>query len=103
PYEMPWATAKELISELSRWDAADSATRKLAAEAVARRRGDVVLVELTPYKMDSRSREVAVFEHGATSLHFALVPGGTFVMGSPPDEKKRDDKYEVQHEVRLSP
>ena len=34
-------------------------------------------------------------------MEFALIPAGTFVMGSPPDEPRRN-KDEVQHKVTLS-
>ena len=35
-------------------------------------------------------------------MEFALIPAGTFVMGSPPDEPRRNKKDEDQHQVTIS-
>jgi formylglycine-generating enzyme required for sulfatase activity len=37
----------------------------------------------------------------ALPLHMVLVPGGTFLMGSPPDEPERSDEEGPQHEVTV--
>ena len=37
----------------------------------------------------------------ALSLHMVLVPGGTFLMGSPGDEPERNDIEGLQHEVTV--
>jgi len=42
-----------------------------------------------------------VFRHAATGLEFSLIPGGTFLMGSPPGEAEREGD-ETQHEVTLT-
>ncbi len=39
---------------------------------------------------------------GAKPLEMVLIPAGTFMMGSPPDEKDRDDDEGPQHEVTIS-
>jgi len=40
---------------------------------------------------------------GKVSFEMVLVPGGTFVMGSPQDEPGRKDDEGPQHQVRLNP
>jgi formylglycine-generating enzyme required for sulfatase activity len=37
----------------------------------------------------------------ALPLHMVLVPGGTFLMGSPPDEPERQEREGPQHEVTV--
>jgi formylglycine-generating enzyme required for sulfatase activity len=44
---------------------------------------------------------VAIASHAETGLEFVLVPGGTFVMGSPADEEGRFD-WETQHTVTVT-
>jgi formylglycine-generating enzyme required for sulfatase activity len=39
----------------------------------------------------------------ALPLHMALIPGGSFLMGSPDDEPERDDSEGPQHEVTVPP
>jgi formylglycine-generating enzyme required for sulfatase activity len=39
--------------------------------------------------------------HKATGMHFVFIPAGEFIMGSPKDEKGRDDD-EKQHKVTLA-
>jgi formylglycine-generating enzyme required for sulfatase activity len=43
------------------------------------------------------------YGHLATGLIFVLLPGGTFLMGSPADEPGRDSDEGPVHEVELSP
>lgn len=45
---------------------------------------------------------MAVWTHRASGLEFVLVPGGTFLMGSPPEEPGRSED-ERQHWVTLDP
>jgi len=35
-------------------------------------------------------------------MSFKLIPAGTFIMGSPPDELGREDIWETQHQVTLT-
>lgn len=44
----------------------------------------------------------AAFTEPHTKMRFVLIPGGTFMMGSPEEEEDRG-QGEVQHEVTLSP
>jgi len=43
------------------------------------------------------------YRHRQTGIVFVSLPGGTFLMGSPEDEKYRDKDDEPLHAVRLSP
>jgi formylglycine-generating enzyme required for sulfatase activity len=43
------------------------------------------------------------YRHLATGLSFVLLPGGTFLMGSPEDEPGRQSDEGPVHEVELSP
>ncbi len=45
---------------------------------------------------------ISIWSHHKSGLEFALVPGGKFQMGSPPDEANRNDD-ELQHWVTLDP
>jgi formylglycine-generating enzyme required for sulfatase activity len=50
---------------------------------------------------DSRPNALQVQLPGGVPLEFRLIPAGTFLMGSPASEAKREDD-EVQHEVTLT-
>jgi len=45
---------------------------------------------------------MATLTQATTGLDFVLIPGGTFVMGSPPTEEGRPDN-ESQHEAAVWP
>jgi eukaryotic-like serine/threonine-protein kinase len=53
------------------------------------------------YSRGQRTNEVALFEHERTGLIFCLVPGGSFLMGSPEDEAESHTCERPQHEVIL--
>jgi len=40
--------------------------------------------------------------HKPTGMHFVLIPAGEFLMGSPEDEKDRNEKDGPQHRVRIT-
>jgi formylglycine-generating enzyme required for sulfatase activity len=44
-----------------------------------------------------------VYKHKKTGLEFSLIPGGTFIMGSPDGEEDRYSDEGPQHEVKLLP
>jgi len=54
------------------------------------------------YSCGGVSHEMLEFFHEKTSMKFVLIPGGSFLMGTSPDEADRRED-EVQHEVTLSP
>ena len=48
-------------------------------------------------------RRAQCFTEPTLELDLMLIPGGTFTMGSPPDELGRYDDEDPQHEVSVSP
>ena len=97
------ALPKEILTDLTRWDAATSQARRAAAEDVARRLPDFSLLRLETFSCGGQTHEVAIYTHAKTGMEFVLVPGGTFLMGSPADESMRNAPNETQHRVTLSP
>jgi formylglycine-generating enzyme required for sulfatase activity len=53
------------------------------------------------FSCGGQKHEVGIFRHEKSGLEFALVPGGTFDMGSPETEKGRE-VFENLHTVTLS-
>ena len=45
---------------------------------------------------------VTVSLGGGVTMEFVLIPAGTFLMGSPKEEKEREDDEGPQHEVRIT-
>jgi len=90
-----------LLRDLSRWDSASSTERRRAAQHVGQQTRAMAFKGMERFEAGGQSHEVALFDHEATGLEFALVPGVTFQMGSPEDEKDRGF-YETQHRVTLS-
>jgi formylglycine-generating enzyme required for sulfatase activity len=95
------ALPREIITDLTRWDAASPQVHRAAAEDVARRMTAFALLRLETFSCGGQTREVAIYSHERTGLEFVLVPGGTFVMGSPAGESHRVE-FETQHEVTLT-
>ena len=93
----------QILARLARWDRAGSDARRAAAEDVARRLPSVALLRLETFSCGGQTHEMAIYSHAATGMEFVLVPGGTFVMGSPPEEGHRNAANETQHPVTLSP
>ncbi len=62
----------------------------------------MTFLRLHRYTCGGSSNEMLEFKHDKTGMEFVLIPGGTFVMGSPSTEEDRCQD-EVQHEVTLSP
>jgi len=54
------------------------------------------------YTCGGVTNTVKEYRHNQTGMEFVLIPGGTFMMGSPTTEIDRSDN-EVQHQVTLSP
>ncbi len=101
PPKTDWGAARALLTDLAAWDAASPTDRANAAARVDLHLDDFVSKGLQTFEAGDQRHEVAVFVHARTQLEFALIPGGDFRMGSPPDEPGRDDD-ETLHEVTLS-
>ncbi len=93
--------SNEILADLARWDAATTPYRRAAAEDVARRLPDFALLRMETFSCGGQTHEVAIYRHAKTEMEFALVPGGTFLMGSPESEKGRLPD-ETQHRVTLT-
>ena len=94
-------TARAMLADVTTWDAATSGERRGVAEQVDARLSDFTLLRVRPFGFSGHRHEIAVFSHAPTGLEFSLIPGGTFVMGSPEGEVGRLDD-ETQHEVTLT-
>jgi formylglycine-generating enzyme required for sulfatase activity len=95
------APARDTLADLERWDAATPASRRAAAEWVARRMPGFDFFRMETFSCGGRTHEVAIFGHRKTGLEFVLVPPGTFDMGlSDDDEAANDD--DRRHRVRLT-
>ncbi|MCE9637760.1 MAG: formylglycine-generating enzyme family protein [Planctomycetes bacterium] len=108
-------TARAMLSDVAKWDAATSGERRGVAERVERSLSathagaatggssspEFTLLRVRSFGFDGHHHEIAVFAHAATGMEFSLIPGGTFRMGSPEGEAERESD-ETQHEVRLT-
>jgi formylglycine-generating enzyme required for sulfatase activity len=101
PPVRPVTDVKRLLTDLAAWDAATGVERRLAVDQVDARLPDFELRQLEWFECGGARHEIAVFLHGRTGLEFVLIPGGRFVMGSPPDEPGRSE-HERQHWVTLT-
>ena len=101
PDRISWADAKRLLGDLGRWDGASFKERREAAERVAERTDGFSLKGLETFSAGGQTHEVAIFTHARTGMEFTLVPGGTFLMGSPETEEggRGDEK---QHRVTMT-
>jgi formylglycine-generating enzyme required for sulfatase activity len=95
------AASREILTDLRRWDTATSASRRAAAEDVARRLPDFALSRMETFSCGGQTHEVAIYSHAKSGLEFVLVPVGTFQMGSPETEFHRGER-EVRHVVTLT-
>ncbi|MCE9637194.1 MAG: formylglycine-generating enzyme family protein, partial [Planctomycetes bacterium] len=75
--------------------------RRGAAAWVAARTDGFAFDGTETFGFDGHRHEIAVFAHAATGLEFSLVPGGTFLMGSPKGEAGRDLAEGPQHSVTI--
>jgi len=57
----------------------------------------------TVLRQQRTSQEFIDSGNTVTRLSLVLVPGGTFMMGSPPEELERDESEGPQHEVTVPP
>jgi formylglycine-generating enzyme required for sulfatase activity len=102
---VPVAAAKDLLTDLARWDGATSESRRAAAEDTARRLPDFTLLGLETFSSGGQTHEVAIYRHEKTTLEFVLVPAGTFVMGAPDSDLTPVEKFDdgaTQHTVTLT-
>ena len=60
-------------------------------------------LDVKDYACGGQTNDVARFTHEATGLVFCLIPGGSFLMGSPEEEEERNDDEGPQREVRVEP
>ncbi|MCE9637179.1 MAG: formylglycine-generating enzyme family protein [Planctomycetes bacterium] len=81
--------ARRILRDVAAWDAATHDERRAAAAWVAARTQGVAFDGTETFGFNGHRHEIAVFMHTATGLEFSLVPGGTFAMGSSPDEAER--------------
>jgi formylglycine-generating enzyme required for sulfatase activity len=105
----PPIDVKPLLTDLARWDAASAAERRAAAELVATRAPGFQFLRMETFSCGGQTHVVAIYLHGRTGLEFALVPVGTFVMGTPSQaaETWHEDEdgvlgWETPHRVRLT-
>ena len=96
----------EVLRSRSEYSALDRA----AVEAVARAAqlqwpeelSDFTYQRVEHFAAGGVSHWISIWSHGKTGLEFALVPGGTFQMGSPDGEASREAD-EFQNRVTLDP
>jgi formylglycine-generating enzyme required for sulfatase activity len=69
----------------------------------ATEREGFTFLEVERYTCGGQTNDVARFEHTTTGLSFCLIPGGTFLMGSPEEEQGRHSNEGPQHRVTLHP
>ncbi|MCE9634813.1 MAG: formylglycine-generating enzyme family protein [Planctomycetes bacterium] len=93
--------ARRILRDVAAWDAATHDERRAAAAWVAARTEGFAFDGTETFGFDGHRHEIAVFAHAATGLEFSLVPGGTFLMGSPGNEVDRDYD-ETQHTVTIT-
>lgn len=109
PKSAPAMDPARLLADVTAWDAATSADRRLAAESVATLEADFTLVKLETFSCGGQTHEVAIYWHDKTGMEFVLVPGGAFPMGSPTPPTgtpwtapERSYDEETQHTVTLT-
>lgn len=89
PPPMSWTDAWDLLADREDWSAATAARRRAAVDAAAARLPGFTLKGMESFASGGEAHSLAVFTHGRTGLEFCLVPGGTYVRGSPDDEPER--------------
>ncbi|MCE9637193.1 MAG: formylglycine-generating enzyme family protein [Planctomycetes bacterium] len=93
--------ARRILRDVAAWDAATHDERRGAAAWVAARTDGFAFDGTETFGFDGHRHEIAVFSHAATGLEFSLVPGGTFLMGSPEGEAGRRRVEGPQHSVTI--
>jgi formylglycine-generating enzyme required for sulfatase activity len=83
------AATAAVLRDLESWEAASSEAREDAAREVARRIPGLAFAGTRWFDSGGRRFEMAILRHDATSIEMSLLPGGTFEMGSPPEEPGR--------------
>jgi formylglycine-generating enzyme required for sulfatase activity len=95
----PWEPS--ILAEMANWDESTNEARRAAAKRVAARTDGVIFKGLETFEAGGIEREVALYHHDAAGVDMVLVPGGTFLRGSPEDEEGRRAD-EAQHSVALT-
>jgi formylglycine-generating enzyme required for sulfatase activity/serine/threonine protein kinase len=91
-----------LAADVALWTAATPDERERLARHVERAAPQFSLRGVEDFACGGRELAVALFAHEATGLEFVLVPGGSFSMGSPPEEPGRGAD-ERPHDVSVGP
>jgi len=94
--------AARVLRDVVAWDAATYDERRGAAAWVATRTDGFTFDRLEEFGFEGHHHEIAVFLHAANGLEFSLIPGGTFLMGSPEDEAERSDDEGPRHAVTIA-
>ncbi|MCE9635939.1 MAG: formylglycine-generating enzyme family protein [Planctomycetes bacterium] len=93
--------ARRILRDVAAWDAATHDERRAAAAWVAARTDGFAFDGTETFGFDGHRHEIAVFAHAATGLEFSLIPGGTFLKGSPDGEAERSSYEGPQHSVTI--
>jgi len=102
PPEAPAPTWEPpIILSLESWDAAAAMEKEAAGKHVAERLVGFEFVGLETFSCGGQTHEMALFEHERTGLGFALIPAGSFDMGSKSSESGRKPDEE-RHRVTLT-
>ena len=95
-------SARGLLDDRTRWNAANRAEQGLAVQYVQGRLSkDWLLSDQRQFSCGGASHRIAIFRHVPTGLEFCLIPGGDFQMGSKPEGAASDEL--PRHPVRIRP
>jgi formylglycine-generating enzyme required for sulfatase activity/serine/threonine protein kinase len=87
-----------LLQDVTRWDAADAAERRRAAEETAARERDFTLLSMSQFEAGGVRHEIGVFLHRPTEMEFVLLPGGAITLSGMPGhvQRRRPDDAAAQ-------
>ena len=91
-----------MLANFATWDAATPGERRGVAEHVAATLDGFRLSHVQKFGFEGHRHEIAILTQAATGLEFSLIPGGTFLMGSPESEEGRHGSEGPQHEVTIT-
>jgi len=102
--KMVWYNFKERYA--SAQEALEEVNKLQTSLALAKFRFEVVTVNRRGKVIKRENREAQYFQEDLGAgmvLDMVAIPGGTFLMGSPPDEEQRVDTEGPQHSVTVQP